>query len=76
MSFFDDQEDDWLANDCKGSPDDYYAGELAPWRDGFTDTIANVHRALPDPKRSASKKRRDRHKRAELRKKQESQEKP
>ena len=65
--------DDWFANDCKGAPSDYYAGELAPWMDKFTDTSANVHRALPDPKRSASKKRRDQRKRAEMRKKQNAQ---
>ena len=23
MSYFDDQEDAWFANDCKGSPDQY-----------------------------------------------------
>jgi hypothetical protein len=39
MSFFDDQEDDWFANNCKGAPSDYYCGELGPWMDGkFTDT--------------------------------------
>lgn len=40
MSFFDDQMDDWLDNNCKGLPEDYYAGELAPWKDDFTDTSA------------------------------------
>jgi phage/plasmid primase-like uncharacterized protein len=68
MSFFDDQEDDWFANDCKGSPDDYYAGELAPWRDGFTDTSAVASPAAP-LKRSKSKKRREQRKRSEARKK-------
>jgi len=40
MSFYEDQEDDWFANDCKGVPSDYYAGDLAPWQDNFTDTSA------------------------------------
>ena len=31
MSFYDDQEDDWFANDCKGDPSDYYAGDIGPW---------------------------------------------
>ena len=69
MSFFEDQEDDWFANDCKGAPSDYYAGELAPWLDHFTDTSANVHRALPDKTRSKAQKRRAQRKRAEMRKK-------
>jgi hypothetical protein len=32
VSFFDDQEDDWYANDCKGSPSDYDgAGGIGEW---------------------------------------------
>lgn len=58
MSFSEDQEDDWFANDYKGASSDYYAGELSPWLDHFADTSAQVHRSLPDPKRSESKKRR------------------
>lgn len=68
MSFFDDQEDDWFANDCKGSPDDYYAGELAPWREKFTDASAVASPAAL-PKRSKSKKRQEQKKRSEARKK-------
>lgn len=75
MSFFEDQYDDWMANDCKGAPSDYYAGELAPWLDDFTDTSEPKNsRALPVRVRSKSKKRREQKKRAEARKKAEAQE--
>ena len=74
MSFFEDQEEDWYANDCKGSPSDYYAGELAPWLDDFTDT-SKPQEAIPVRARSKSKKRREQKKRAEARKKAEAQEK-
>ncbi len=69
MSFFEDQMDDWFANDCKGAPSDYYEGELAPWLDHFTDTSGQVHRRPSDPKRSKSRKRRETRRRAEARKK-------
>ena len=65
MSFYDDQEDDWFSNDCKGAPSDYYAGELAPWRDRFTDTSKGP--AQTPRTRSRSKKRREQRKRAEAR---------
>lgn len=69
MSFFDDQEDDWFANDCKGAPDDYYAGELAPWRDGFTDTSKpSKGPAQTPPTRTKTQKRRAQLKRAKQRK--------
>jgi hypothetical protein len=32
MSYFDDQEESWFANDCKGSPSDYdAAGGIGEW---------------------------------------------
>jgi hypothetical protein len=72
MSFFEDQEDDWFANDCKGAPSDYYAGGLAPWLDDFTDTSAKADKALAavPKKRSRSQKRRAQRRRAEARKAQ------
>jgi hypothetical protein len=74
MSFFDDQEDDWFANDCKGAPSDYYAGELAPWLDDFTDTSAPIRQGQVLPrKRSRSQKRRGQRRRAEARKAQGEQ---
>ena len=70
MSFFEDQEDDWYANGCKGAPSDYYAGELAPWCDHFTDTSLPAKGPTQTPRtRSKSKKRRDQRIRAEARKK-------
>jgi hypothetical protein len=34
MSVFDDQMDDWFANDCQGSPSDYDgAGNIGYWAD-------------------------------------------
>jgi len=75
MSFFEDQEDDWFANNCKGAPSDYYAGELAPWLDDFTHTSAKADKttgAIPK-KRSRSQKRREQRRRAEARKRQAGQ---
>ena len=68
MSFFEDQEDDWYANGCKGAPSDYYCGELAPWLDDFTDTSAPVSQQTAPRKRSKSQKRRAQRRRAEARK--------
>lgn len=71
MSFYEEQEEDWFANDCKGAPSDYYAGELAPWLDKFTDTSKPskpVGTAQTPRTRSRSKKRREQRKRADLRK--------
>ena len=75
MSFFEDQEDDWFANGCKGAPSDYYAGELAPWLDDFTDTSAGADKAaeVVPKKRSRSQKRREQRRRAEARKRQAGQ---
>lgn len=75
MSFFEDQEDDWFANNCKGAPSDYYAGELAPWLDDFTDTSAVADKAakVVPKKRSRSQKRREQRRRAEARKRQAGQ---
>ena len=34
MSVYDDQEEDWFANDCKGSPSDYDGcGNIGEWSD-------------------------------------------
>jgi hypothetical protein len=64
MSFFEDQEDDWFANDCKGAPSDYYAGELAPWCDGFTNT------STPTKPRTEAQKARKKRNRARRRAKE------
>jgi hypothetical protein len=66
MSFYEDQEDDWLANNCKGAPSDYYAGELAPWLDNFTDTSTGPSQTPRT--RNRSKKRREQRKKAKERK--------
>ena len=63
MSFYEDQEDDWFANDCKGVPSDYYAGELAPWQDNFTDTSAQPKVASAATKHADAPKQRRHRKR-------------
>ena len=69
MSFFEDQEADWFANNCKGAPDDYdgCGGGLAPWKDHFTGE-------KPPRKLSKSAKRRARKQRSEARKLAEKKE--
>jgi hypothetical protein len=49
MSYFEDQEDAWFANDCKGSPDEYN-----PYTDG---TGFEPRGATETPKRTKSQKR-------------------
>jgi hypothetical protein len=68
MSFFDDQMDDWLANDCKGAPSDYYCGGLGPWLDAFTDTSA-----VPKVKTEAQKARKKRNRARRRAKQQQNQ---
>lgn len=63
MSFFEDQEDDWFANDCQGSPDNYDgAGNFVPHDMGAP---CIPHRQ--EKKRSRTQKRRDQRRRAEAR---------
>lgn len=63
MSYFEDQEDAWMANDCKGSPDEY---------DPYTDGSGYEPRGgTPSPKRTKSQKRNAQRKAAKLRKKNE-----
>ena len=75
MSFFDDQMDDWFANDCKGSPDDYYCGEIGPWVDdkrakAIADGTINE---APKKPRTEAQKARKRRNRARRRAKQAAQ---
>ncbi len=68
MSFFEDQEEDWYANDCKGSPDNYDgAGNYDPTIGTQPEHLKGLSQTPPT--RSKSKKRREQRKRAELRKK-------
>lgn len=62
MSFFDDQFDDWLDNDCKGDPSDYYNGEIGPWVDPeeFQARVAAANAPKPRTEAQKARKRRNR----------------
>lgn len=62
MSFFEDQEDDWLANNCKGDPANYDgAGNFVP------NDMGPAYRPDSKPVKSKSRKRREQRKRAHQR---------
>jgi len=67
MSYFDDQEDAWFANDCTGSPDEYN-----PHTDGSGWEPRST--VLPIPKgKTEAKKARNRRSRERYAKRKEKQ---
>jgi hypothetical protein len=58
MSYYDDQEDAWFANDCKGSPDEY---------DPYTDGTGHQPTVKDTPKLTKSQKRNAQRKAAKIR---------
>lgn len=75
MSFYEDQEEDWIANGCKGSPSDYYAGEIAPWADkSHFNPGMSVMEIVAPGKPSKSARRNAQRKRARARKLQAKEE--
>jgi hypothetical protein len=60
MSYFEDQEDAWFDNDCKGSPDQYDPYDPDSWPKGHTVNAL----ALLAPKLTKSQKRNRARKRA------------
>ena len=72
MSYFDDQEDAWMANDCKGSPDQYNPFDPTQWPQNGTIAFgmsANLMTAL-NLRISKGQKRRAQRNRARKRREQ------
>ena len=46
MSFYDDQEDAWYANDCKGNIEDYNPFDADSWPTAQQHTVGNRSRNL------------------------------
>jgi hypothetical protein len=66
MSYFEDQEDAWLENDCKGRIEDYNPFDPDSW----PRQHATVESVPSSPKRTKSQKRNDQRKRAKARKRE------
>lgn len=64
MSFYEDQEEDWLNNDCKGDPSNY---------DGAGNFEPSLMGPPFPPKRTKSEKRNAQRRRAKLRNKQQAE---
>lgn len=63
MSYYEDQEDAWMENDCKGSPDQYNPHDPDSWPKHHSAAALSMM-----PKRTKSQKRNAQRKRAKQRK--------
>lgn len=64
MSYFEDQEDAWFENDCKGSIEDYNPFDPDSWPRGSSAPIATAGIPASTPKLTKSQKRNAQRKRA------------
>jgi hypothetical protein len=46
VSYFDDQEEAWFANDCKGSPSDYDPFDADSWPQNSPDLVRTARKSV------------------------------